>query len=232
MLLLDDVSFSYDEEAVLQHCHLRVEPGSYESLIGPSGCGKSTIIRLLTGMLVPDIGTIHAPFKRIALVSQTDSLIGEISLLHNILYVGADRDTARRCLQIVGLGSLPPKRKAAELSVGMKKRLEIARALSVSPDFLVMDEPFNGLDQVSKYALIAQMKHFLCNLETTLLYVTHDIGEALVLCDNITVLSHTPTAVSVRYRNVQQADRQQMKQKILQKLDCRHVFSSAIEDNG
>ncbi|PLX99145.1 MAG: nitrate/sulfonate/bicarbonate ABC transporter ATP-binding protein [Desulfuromonas sp.] len=218
MLQFDQVSFSYPDGPVLDRVHFRVERGAYEGIIGPSGCGKSTLMRLISGLLQTADGTIERGFERLGLVCQEDTLIDEISILRNITYVCNDPQTARRCLQLVGLGELPEKTRAATLSKGMKKRVEIARALSINPDFLVMDEPFSGLDHVGKFALIAQLKHFLAAIDTTFLYVTHDISEALLVCDHLTVLSARPARVLRRFENVQQADRQQLKQAIIQLL--------------
>lgn len=218
MLQFDRVSFSYGGDRVLEGVDFRVARGAYEGLIGPSGCGKTTLIKLVTGLLAAQHGAIHGNFKRPGLVCQNDTLIEEISLLRNLLYVCRDRALALRCLNLVGLGNLPLQKRAGALSRGMKKRLEIARALSITPDFLIMDEPFSGLDHVAKFALIAQMKHFLAEIDTTFWYITHDISEALLICDHLTVLSAKPARVVKRFERIQERDRPQLKQEILQLL--------------
>lgn len=218
MLVLDRVGFSYDAETVLDDVSFRIEKGAYEGLIGPSGCGKTTLIQLVTGLLQPAAGEIHRDFRRLGLVCQNDTLIEEIGILKNITYVCRDRALAQRCLQLVDLGNLPPGKRAGTLSKGMKKRLEIARALSVEPDLLIMDEPFNGLDAVAKIALIAQLKHFLAAAATTFWYVTHDLDEAMIICDHLTVLSAKPTRVLNRFTSIQQRDKAVLKQQILQLL--------------
>ena len=228
MLQFDGVSFNYGQETVLDRIDFRVLKGAYEGLIGPSGCGKTTLIKLVTGLLTTRRGSIRSGFSRPGLVCQNDTLIEEISLLGNLTYVCRDRAMATHCLNLVGLGDLPPQKRAGTLSRGMKKRLEIARALSISPDFLIMDEPFSGLDHVAKFALIAQMKHFLEQIDTTFWYITHDISEALLICDHLTVLSHKPTRVLKRFEGVQESDRTQLKQEILQLLRNQPCASPSL----
>ncbi len=218
MLRFDRVGFSYADEIVLEDVSFGITAGAYEGLIGPSGCGKTTLIKLVTGLLDTTRGEIRSSFKRLGLVCQNDTLIEEISLLRNLTYVCRNKDMALHCLKLVDLGDLPPDRRAGTLSKGMKKRLEIARALSIAPDFLIMDEPFSGLDPVSKIALIAQMKHFLAATATTFWYVTHDIDEAMIICDHLTVLSAKPTRVLKRFNNIQNADKPAVKQQILHLL--------------
>lgn len=218
MLQFDCVSFSYADETILDDISFTIEKGRYQGLIGPSGCGKTTLIQLATGLLETSCGDVRSNFTRLGLVCQNDTLIEEIGLLKNLTYVCPDKDLAVRCLELVGLGDLPHNKRAGTLSKGMKKRLEIARALSVSPDLLIMDEPFSGLDQVSKIALIAQMKHFFMATETTFWYVTHDIDEAMIICDDLTVLSAKPTRALKRFSNIQQADKASIKKQILQLL--------------
>lgn len=218
MLHFDRVGFSYDNETVLEDIDFNISPGAYEGLIGPSGCGKSTLIKLVTGLLQASSGEIRSHFKRLGLVCQNDTLIEEISLLRNLTYVCRDKEMATRCLKLVDLGDLPPGKRAGTLSKGMKKRLEIARALSIVPDLLIMDEPFSALDPVAKIALIAQMKHFLAETDTTFWYVTHDIDEAMIICDHLTVLSAKPTRVLKRFVDIQNADKPAVKQQILNLL--------------
>lgn len=218
MLQFDRVTFSYADETILDGISFSVDKGTYQGLIGPSGCGKTTLIQLTTGLLEASQGQVRRHFNRLGLVCQNDTLIEEIGILKNLTYVCADKDLAVHCLNLVGLGDLPHNRRAGALSKGMKKRLEIARALSISPDLLIMDEPFSGLDQVAKIALIAQMKHFLTETETTFWYVTHDIDEAMIICDDLTVLSAKPTRVLERFSKIQQADKAAVKKQILQLL--------------
>lgn len=219
MLRFNHIAYRHGSEATLQDVDFRVSRGAYEGLIGPSGCGKTTLIKLITGLERPANGSIEHDFQRLGIVCQNDSLIEEISILRNITFVCNDSKVAERCLALVGLGDLPLRTRAATLSKGMKKRVEIARALSVSPDFLVMDEPFSGLDHVAKYALIAQMKHFLEEIDTTFLYVTHDISEALLICDHLTVLSARPARVLERFENIQRTDKRLLKQTIIKLLE-------------
>ncbi len=231
MLQLDNVSFAYADEPILEAIRLRIKKGAYEGIIGASGCGKTTLIKLIMGLHEACNGSISRDFKRLGFVCQNDTLIEEISILRNITYVCHDRSVAKRCLEMVGLGGLPADKRVATLSKGMKKRVEIARALSISPDFLIMDEPFSSLDYVSKVALIAQMKHFLAPQETAFLYVTHDIGEALVICDHLTVLSTKPARILQRFENIQQQDKQLLKRSILQLLENNYVPSYPIKNN-
>jgi NitT/TauT family transport system ATP-binding protein len=199
----------------LDDVSLAVAAGSFVSLIGPSGCGKSTLLRLAAGLEAPDHGTVRvhdvapreaAAAKLIGLVPQTPALLPWLSVLKNVTLPqtvnrGAGKRRARfgdlgnggppadpmDLLRRVGLGDVAHK-LPAELSGGMAQRAAIVRALGLRPDVLLMDEPFSALDELTRESLQDQLLDLWGELETTVLFVTHSIAEAVRMSDVVVVM--------------------------------------------
>jgi NitT/TauT family transport system ATP-binding protein len=188
---------------------LDVEPGEIVVLLGPSGCGKSTILRALAGLLKPVAGRADVDGKPVAdtdascaMVFQEDALLPWRSAARNVEYAlklrGVPRRERRReaedLLAQVGLegfsGHLP-----GQLSGGMRQRVQLARTLATRPQVMLMDEPFGALDAQTR----SEMQQLLISVwqqyETTILFVTHDVDEALLLADRIVLLSPRPATV-------------------------------------
>lgn len=180
---IDDVSF-------------QIADRQFTSLVGPSGCGKTTLLNIVSGVESPSGGSvdIHAEGHeaRVGYVFQEPRLLPWRSILANMLYVQSSQDdaTVERCrnyLELVGLKGAEDK-YPAQLSGGMQQRAGIARAFSVEPDLLLMDEPFSHLDAITARSLRAHLQELWLETRKTVMFVTHDVMEAVELSDEIVVL--------------------------------------------
>ena len=181
----------------------RVLPGEFVCVVGPSGCGKSTLLKLLAGLDHPSGGTITyeqdigSPHS--ALVFQENSLFPWMTLLDNVAFgleaQGLSKTErlhrSREFLEQIGLGAFS-HHFPHELSGGMQQRGAIARAILTNPYFLLMDEPFSALDAQSKLLLQEELLRLWHLQQQTVIYVTHDIEEAILLGDRILVMSGQP----------------------------------------
>ena len=189
----------------------RVEAGQFVSVVGPSGCGKSTLLQCLAGLLRPTAGQVlfdgrevTGPPEGLILLFQeyNRSLMAWRTVLGNVRFAlegrGASRSAmdaeARRYLALVGLGGFE-RHRPWELSGGMQQRVAIARALARKPNVLLMDEPFGSLDALTRIELEDTLLGLWRTLRTTILFVTHDIEEAVYLSDRVHVLSRRPARV-------------------------------------
>ena len=190
----------------LHDISLRIEPGEFLCLVGPSGCGKSTLLGALAGHLLPargelrlDGAAIRGPAPERGMVFQHHTLFPWKTVLENVAYglkmQGVGRRErqrqARDMIERVGLAG-SEQRYPAELSGGMQQRVEIARALINSPRVLLMDEPFGALDALTRARMQELLLELWGTMRTTVLFVTHDIDEALFLADRIVILSRSP----------------------------------------
>ncbi len=198
--------------AALGNVSFRVEAGQFVSVVGPSGCGKSTLLQCLAGLLRPTAGQVlfeghevTGPPEGLILLFQeyNKSLMAWRSVLGNVRFglegrQGVSRaemdGEARRHLDLVGLHGFE-QHYPWELSGGMQQRVAIARALARKPEVLLMDEPFGSLDALTRIELEDTLLRLWETLGTTILFVTHDIEEAVYLSDRIYVLSRRPARV-------------------------------------
>ena len=187
---LRDVSFDLKEGEVL-------------GIVGPSGCGKSTLLRLMTGLEPPTNGTIEKGEKTgkflVGFIFQDSSLARWRSVYKNIrlpLEVLGIKDEAsiKRVIELVGLSGFE-KAYPSELSGGMHGRVAIARALVHQPTVLLMDEPFSGVDEITKEVLQSDLNYLIRTLAVTAVLVTHDIDEAVYLSDHVLVMSNRPGTI-------------------------------------
>jgi NitT/TauT family transport system ATP-binding protein len=208
MLQLEQVNkrFLHNGEAVqvLQDISFTVPPGDFFCLLGPSGCGKTTLLRCIGGFEPISSGSIKlnnhsitAPgIDRIMVFQGFDQLFAWKTVAANIEYPlkinGLDRaqrkDRVRQYLSLVGLSDYA-RYYPHQLSGGMKQRTAIARALALEPRLLLMDEPFGNLDALTRHNLQQELLRIKDKLATTVLFVTHDIDEALVLGDRILIMT-------------------------------------------
>ncbi len=209
-LILDHISHTYRTKKqilpVLQDISLTVREGEFVALVGSSGCGKSTLLSIVGGLLTPTGGT--AKFSdvpagrtpRTAIVFQESGLLPWLTVSQNIAFgidaghLLSDKDRAAEIakqLTRIGLSDFADA-YPHELSGGMRQRVGIARALAVSPDLLLMDEPFSALDAQTRLLLQGELTSLLDATPLTTLYVTHNIREAVLLADRIVVLSGRP----------------------------------------
>ncbi len=201
-LELDDVRLSYTGEPVVDGLSLTVRPGEILVLTGPSGCGKSTVLRALAGLLPPDAGRVLADGDEVittsrdrGMVFQDSALLPWRSVRSNIELAlqlrgeprAGRRERAERWIDEVGLdgfGDYLPK----SLSGGMRQRVQLARGLAGAPRAVMMDEPFAALDTQTRAAMQRLLIDTWRAHPTTIVFVTHDVDEALILGDRIAVL--------------------------------------------
>lgn len=175
-----NVSKAYDNRMVLKDLSLILEPGRIYAIMGPSGSGKTTLLNLLLGLEKPDKGEILSVPDKTAVVFQEDRLCESFSVLFNVRLVSeqkktAAEETARQLLAELGLKG-EEKRPVRSLSGGMKRRVAIARALEAESDYLILDEPFKGLDSETREQTIrVLLKH---QQGRGILLITHDRTEA------------------------------------------------------
>jgi ABC-2 type transport system ATP-binding protein len=199
------LTHAFGETRVLDGFGFRLGPGEVLGLLGPNGCGKSTTLRVLTGLLVPDAGELFFRGERVTpgdrklravmgVVFQSPSLDGRLSLSENLtlaarLYGFSARDVRARVAQALAFSQLESRAgsKVSELSGGMKRRLELARALLHDPRLLLLDEPTTGLDEVSFQRVWERILQLRASHGTSVLVATHRAEEA-ALCDRVAVL--------------------------------------------
>lgn len=195
----------------LRDIDLTVEQGEFVTLIGHSGCGKSTLLNLIAGLTKPTGGTlicdnreIAAPGPERAVVFQNHSLLPWLSCFGNVHLAvervfGASETKAqldartKAALELVGMGHALAKRPH-EISGGMKQRVGIARALAMEPKVLLMDEPFGALDALTRARLQDELLAIVAKTRSTVVMVTHDVDEAVLLSDRIVMMTNGPAA--------------------------------------
>lgn len=191
---------------VLEDVRLSVEPGEFLAIVGPSGCGKSTLLNLVAGLTTPSRGDILIGGQRVegshgalGYVTQADGLLPwrtaranvELPLEISGMARSERRSLAEAQLLKVGLSDFG-EYYPAQLSGGMRKRLTLARALVAEPTILLMDEPFSALDALLKLALSSELLALWRDPPRTVIYVTHDLVEAISLADRVVVMGQRP----------------------------------------
>jgi NitT/TauT family transport system ATP-binding protein len=185
-------------------------PGEFVSIVGPSGCGKSTLLSIIDGLLPATSGSISvdgvrimAPGRDRAVVFQEASLLPWRTVLHNVTFglechrVGRSKaaERAEAFIRLVGLDGFS-QAYPYELSGGMQQRVNLARALAVNPELLLMDEPFAALDAQTREIMQAELLRIWQSTRKTVLFVTHQIDEAVYLSDRIIVLTSRPGRIA------------------------------------
>jgi nitrate/nitrite transport system ATP-binding protein len=214
-LVIDGAGVTFDTKqgpfVAIRDVNLAVAKGEFVSLIGHSGCGKSTLLNLVAGLAAPTSGHLLCANREIAgpgpdraVVFQNHSLLPWMTCLENVLLAvervfGADEsrralvERARAALELVGLSHAAGKRPN-EISGGMKQRVGIARALAMAPRVLLMDEPFGALDALTRAQLQDELMRIVAATGSTVLMVTHDVDEAVLLSDRIVMMTNGPAA--------------------------------------
>jgi NitT/TauT family transport system ATP-binding protein len=192
---------------VLNDINLTVTEGEFVCLLGPSGCGKSTLLSTMAGFLSPTSGEItidgeavHGPDPRRIFVFQERGVFPWLTVEGNIefglfhLPAAERRQRVAHYIKMVGLEGFE-KAYPPALSGGMKQRLEVARALAVNPDMLFLDEPFGALDSITRLVMRAELLRIWQAERKTIIFVTHDIDEAVQLADRVVVMSARPAII-------------------------------------
>lgn len=207
-----DISKHYsDSDFSIDNFNLSVEKGDFVTMIGGSGCGKTTILKMINGLITPDRGSVIVNGKdvsesdivelrrRIGYAIQGTMLFPHLNVRENIAHVPNlihENDSEKtdeaidKWLDIVGLDSSILSRYPHELSGGQQQRVGIARALAASPAILLMDEPFSAVDEITRTQLQKEMKEIHEKTKITVMFVTHDIREALYLADKVLVMQN------------------------------------------
>ena len=203
-LEISAASYAYGgESSAVVGVDWRIPRGAFHCLVGRSGCGKTTLLKLAAGLLTPNTGEIRidgmpvvAPRQDIGFVFQAPTLLEWRSVLDNVLLPvslkcqvqARDRTEADALLSLMGIGDLAT-RYPLELSGGQQSRVAIARSLIGGPKLLLMDEPFAALDAMTREELQVDLQRIAHDRGTTVLFVTHDISEAVFLADRVAVMA-------------------------------------------
>jgi ABC-type nitrate/sulfonate/bicarbonate transport system ATPase subunit len=204
-----DMVFARDGNRVevLQQIDLEVGEGEFVCLLGPSGCGKSTMLNIMAGFLSPTAGQVRiddeevrGPDSRRIFVFQERGVFPWLTVEGNIafgLFRLSPEERQRRIAHYIKLVGLQGFEKAypQELSGGMKQRLEVARAFAVNPDMLFLDEPFGALDSITRLVMRGELLRIWEAERKTIIFVTHDIEEAVQLADRVVVMSARPARI-------------------------------------
>jgi osmoprotectant transport system ATP-binding protein len=209
LVQLTDVSKKYADASALHSTTLAIERGKTTVLIGPSGCGKSTLLRLIIRLIEPDSGTIEfdgaavTPDKiemlrrRIGYVIQEGGLFPHLTARSNVLLMARhlgkpESESRQRLAELCALTRFPEnllERYPLELSGGQRQRVSLMRALMLSPELLLLDEPLGALDPLVRAALQKDLKEIFARLQQTALLVTHDLAEAAYLGHEIVLMT-------------------------------------------
>jgi nitrate/nitrite transport system ATP-binding protein len=196
---------------VFEDLWLSMRRGEFVCIIGHSGCGKTTVLNILAGLDVPSAGTvivdnqaIEGPSLDRAVIFQSHALLPWRTVLGNVAYAVSSKwrkwdrakvkAHAQSFIELVGLGGAEHKRPS-ELSGGMKQRVGIARALSITPKIMLMDEPFSALDALTRGTLQDEVRRICLETGQTVFMITHDVDEAIYLADKIVLMTNGPGAV-------------------------------------
>lgn len=210
-IIFKDISKTYGSKEILKNINLKIEEGEFIAILGPSGCGKTTLLKLVNRLLTFDKGSILIDGKdilesnpvdlrrNIGYAIQGSILFPHMTIEQNISYVpsllnGNDKKRTKmavyKWLKIIGLDESLLERYPDELSGGQQQRVGIARALAASPDILLMDEPFSAVDEITRKNLQDEIIRIQKETGITILFVTHDVEEAMRLGTKILILNN------------------------------------------
>ncbi|HZN24415.1 MAG TPA: ABC transporter ATP-binding protein [Burkholderiales bacterium] len=214
-LKIENVGMTFETRkgpfVALRDIDLAIRQGEFVTLIGHSGCGKSTLLNLITGLNIPTAGYLFLSGRQIAgpgpdrgVVFQNHSLLPWLTCFENV-YLAVERvfggnetkarliERTRHALELVHLTDAADKRPQ-EISGGMKQRVGIARALAMEPKVLLMDEPFGALDALTRARLQDELMRIVDETHSTVVMVTHDVDEAVLLADRVVMMTNGPAA--------------------------------------
>lgn len=190
-----------DKFLIFNNLNLNIKNNSFTSILGSSGCGKTTLVNMIAGYIKPVSGKVILKNKLITkpgrdriIINQEDDLFQWLTVYENMHLITKNDYDIEKYLKMTNLYEYKHS-YPGELSGGMKKRLSLARALAIHPDFIVMDEPFASLDKQTKENLHIELLKLFKHSKMTVLLVTHDIEEAIFLSERILLLGGNPTSV-------------------------------------
>ena len=205
----ESVSKAYGNNFILNDFNLKINKGEFLTIIGSSGCGKTTVLKLINGLLTPEDGKIHVNGQDISRVNQIElrrkvgyviqgvGLFPHMNIRKNISYVPnlIKKDDKRKIeskvedlIKVVGLSEDTLDRYPSELSGGQRQRVGLARALAASPEILLMDERFGAVDEITRKLLQEEILRIYKEFNVTIVFITHDIKEALKLGTRVLVM--------------------------------------------
>ncbi len=208
VIAFDNVTLSFGSQTLYAGLNLEVRAGEFLCIVGPSGCGKSTTLRLMSGLLAPSAGSIRVqgrpPQEKredFAFVFQNPRLVPwrnaaeNVCLAATLRYGTSKRKLMERAVRELGKVGLAKdtQKMPAMMSGGERQRVSIARALMVDPQIILMDEPFSALDLRTRTLMREEILALWKETRKTVIFVTHDVDEALMLADRVAVLSQKPT---------------------------------------
>ena len=204
LIVVNGICHSYVQDKkimILNDLNFEIEKGEFVSVLGRSGCGKTTLTNIIAGYIKPTRGeilinntTVNKPGKNRIVVNQENDLFEWMTVWENMRLVSKNKENINKYLSLVELGHIKQDFPNS-LSGGMKKRLSLARALVVNPEFLILDEPFSSLDYSTKQSLHVELAKIFTTTKKTTLLVTHTIEEAIFLSDRIIILGGKPTSI-------------------------------------
>ncbi len=225
MIRMEHIRYSYGETPVLDDFELHVKKGEFLTVIGRSGCGKTTMLRLINGLLMPQQGKVFvngrdisetdliALRRGIGYVIQNRGLFPHMTVEKNITYVPVisghrdrkkNHELALRLLKTVGLEEEMYDRYPSELSGGQQQRVGLARALACSPQIMLMDEPFGALDEITRQTMQDEISGLQKEMGLTIVFITHDIREAMKLGDRVLVMDGGKTVQLASPREIRE----------------------------
>jgi NitT/TauT family transport system ATP-binding protein len=235
---------SRENVTAVRDISLQIAPGEFVALLGPSGCGKSTLLNVLAGFRRPDEGRVllnggphDAPTPLCGVVFQKHALFPWMTVLDNVAF-GPRRlgfananAVARDMLDMVGLSTVA-KAWPSTLSGGMQQRVGLARALATRPPVLLMDEPFGALDAQTRGLMQAELLKIWMHFRTTLVFVTHDIDEAIYLADRVVVMRTLPGTIGAEFHIALDRPRDPAVMESGQFLAYRRAVAGIIRDEA
>ncbi|MEG1311528.1 MAG: ABC transporter ATP-binding protein [Romboutsia sp.] len=225
---IENISKSYDEIKVLKNINIKVYDGEFISILGPSGCGKSTIFNIIANLTDYSSGSIDIDGK-LSYMYQKDLLLPYKTIIDNVclplILMKSKKDTAyekvKLYFELFGLEGYENK-YPSELSGGMKQRANFLRTFINSNDIMLLDEPFGALDAITKASMQRWLLEVKNKLNSTILLITHDIDEAIMLSDRIYVISKKPSHIKKEfiinkdnYKKDNLEDREKLKKEII-----------------
>lgn len=230
----------YGEKVIIDDFNLKITPGEFLTVVGSSGCGKTTILKMINGLIIPDEGQVLVhdqctqavdliELRRgIGYAIQGSVLFPHMTAAQNIAYVPnlLNKNDKKRTyealskwMKIVGLDEELIHRYPSELSGGQQQRVGIARALAASPDILLMDEPFGAVDEITRSTLQDEILRIHHQENITIIFVTHDINEALKLGSRVMVMDQGKVVQLASPREILEHPKTEFVRKLVQRKD-------------